>query len=754
MPTANANTGNGFSKAVSYALQEQKQLQERAVVIEYNNVAGSSRDIGRQMRDIADDRDRVQKPVLHIQINFHPEEKLSREQAQNAVDAVLKEIGISKDNNQYVVVQHRDKAHDHYHIVANRIGIDGGLVSNERIIERLQVACDKVEKEQSLRPTLGRTVFYDPTNEKGFRYATSEEKKAHRTKNKKTIRAKNPSKQEFHILIKNKVEQVLQDKKITHPEQFKQALANQGIDVRFMENKNGISGVSFKMDKISVKGSQIEAKWGDISKDLDANAILVKGKEQAEDKASEKTNVTILQNVIREVGKNKSIASFAQFKDILEGKGIEVEVREDKNNIPVVVFRSDKIEAETLETSASLSTVSAFLSSNVTTAISNKIKEIKTYIEENVSKTTFSITVVDDAIRTIMPEVNPGANPWETWRTNLEHETLYSSLVEFADQVLQEHKFVSAPVHWKPIDVSIPAEREELFKKIFSDEKIVSVALLKSVLEGFGVSVEYQPGSNGSAVKIHLDGFQLSINELIGINKLLRLNEIILDNKVVLLDIPQEFREPTAEEEVIEKLVDRINGHVDVLIDRVETILKNASDKQTAIKGEQVTKFIQLCGFSDDLKGNFILKNQQDDVLFRVPKDVILSPLKQFNNQLQEHKIYVAKYGQLMDEKSQKLPFLIGRDKVIQENVALRVKQKNAVQPQFAPNVSKIDRMSLLQETPYRKARAVHKKTFTQQQIQHTERAKKASSAASQKQQILSHGIVVVHKQKRDMRYK
>ena len=98
MPTANANTGNGFSKAVSYALQEQKQLPEnqRAVVLEYNNVFGTSRDIGRQMRDIADDRERVQKPVLHLQINFHPDEKLGREEAERAVLAILKEVDWSR----------------------------------------------------------------------------------------------------------------------------------------------------------------------------------------------------------------------------------------------------------------------------------------------------------------------------------------------------------------------------------------------------------------------------------------------------------------------------------------------------------------------------------------------------------------------------------------------------------------------------------------------------------------------------------
>lgn len=322
MPTANANTGNGFSKAVSYALQEQKQLPEdqRAVVLEYNNVFGTSRDIGRQMRDIADDRERVQKPVLHLQINFHPDEKLGRAKAEKAIHAILKEVGISPDNHQYVLVQHRDKAHDHYHVVANRIGMDGSLVSNERIIERLQVACDKVEQEQGLRRTEGRTVFYDPSQKKGFRYATSEEKKAHRAKNKKTSLDKNPNKREQQAVIQNAVLKVLQDKKIGTAEEFKKALASKGIDVRFMENKNGISGVSFKTDKISVKGSQIGAKWADISKVLEHNSKTIQETRRISRAEVEKHLRADLQIV---VSRCMSVGYGANIDHILKMRGLE-----------------------------------------------------------------------------------------------------------------------------------------------------------------------------------------------------------------------------------------------------------------------------------------------------------------------------------------------------------------------------------------------------------------------------------------------
>jgi len=276
MPTANANTGNGFSKAISYALQEAKKYPEqtRASVLDFNQVYGSSREMGKQMREVADERKTVQKPVLHVQINFHPDEKLSRTQAEQAIDSILKDIGIEKDNHQYVVVQHKDKAHDHYHVVANRVSMDGELLNDHRIKDRLQVACDKVEKEQGLRPTHGRTVVYDPSEDKGFRYANDQEKQINKQqKQDKPVRDKNPKIMEQKNEIREQLQEVLSKKEIDSPEKLKAELEKRGIDVQLSENKNGISGVSFKKDNISVKGSAIDYKWSEVSKALEENRV-------------------------------------------------------------------------------------------------------------------------------------------------------------------------------------------------------------------------------------------------------------------------------------------------------------------------------------------------------------------------------------------------------------------------------------------------------------------------------------------------
>lgn len=278
MPTANANTGNGFSAAISYALQEKKELSEkdRAVVFEQNHLFGTSRQMGQQMRFMSDARDRVSKPVLHLQINFHPDEKLNKVQAQKAVDSILKEIGIERESHQYLVVQHQDKEHDHYHIIANRVGLDGSLVDGSFLKNRLQVACDKVEKEQNLRPTQGRTVIYDTSAEKGFRYATAEEKSLIRQqKENKPIIDKNPKVMDEKNAIRDYLSAALAEMKVNTPEKLQAELNKKGIEIQFIENKNGISGASFRKDNIAVKGSAIGYKWNDISKVLEENKVKV-----------------------------------------------------------------------------------------------------------------------------------------------------------------------------------------------------------------------------------------------------------------------------------------------------------------------------------------------------------------------------------------------------------------------------------------------------------------------------------------------
>lgn len=78
----NPVTGNGFKSCISYVLQEKKQElpeNKRLELITTNNITGSVADMAIQMRFVAKENLHVKKPVLHLAISFHKDEKITNE---------------------------------------------------------------------------------------------------------------------------------------------------------------------------------------------------------------------------------------------------------------------------------------------------------------------------------------------------------------------------------------------------------------------------------------------------------------------------------------------------------------------------------------------------------------------------------------------------------------------------------------------------------------------------------------------------
>lgn len=275
-------TGNGFRGALGYALRDQKldelKANQKPEIITQNNVYGNAREMARQMRFVANGNSRVSVPVMHFYVSFDAKENLRESQRQKAVKGVLKELGVTDENHQYLVVKHNDAKNPHYHLIINKVDLDGKKLNvgfdgkkEEFIANRCHVIADKIEQEQGLKRTEGRKIIYDPNSPKGYKKLSKEELKTLEPRDKKESISKDPHKREQESMIKAEVIAALQNKEIRNPEEFKTLLEQKGIDVRFMENRNGISGVSFKSATISVKGSQIGAKWSDIIKVLQEN---------------------------------------------------------------------------------------------------------------------------------------------------------------------------------------------------------------------------------------------------------------------------------------------------------------------------------------------------------------------------------------------------------------------------------------------------------------------------------------------------
>lgn len=272
---ATATTGTGFKGVISYVQKEHEKYLEKnelPEILEKNNIYGDTKKMSSQMRFISKGNSRVSRPVLHVAISFHKEEKLSKEQTERALNSVLKEIGVNKENNQYFLVKHNDAKHEHYHVVINKVGFDAKTIDTSYIKNKLQVICDKIEQEQGLRRTDGRTILYDPSNKKGYRFLTKEEKSIILEKKvKSNIREKKINVAEEKNHVKTKILEALNDKNIDTADKFKTALEKESIQTKFMENKNGISGVSFRYQNQAYKGTDLGYKWSKISKELQEN---------------------------------------------------------------------------------------------------------------------------------------------------------------------------------------------------------------------------------------------------------------------------------------------------------------------------------------------------------------------------------------------------------------------------------------------------------------------------------------------------
>ena len=273
MPTANANTGTSFSAVLSYVEKEKDKRAGFAAPVRLveNQCYGERAEIAQQMAEQASERPACKKPVLHFQINFHPDEKLAEGLREQAALRVLKHVGVSEALHQFTVHEHFDKAHAHFHVVLNRVGLDSSLFPDHQLLNRLQVACDRTERELGLRQTSGRTVVYAPEDAKGFRYVPSAERKVKSAADLKPD--KRAGVQQKKEKLYSLVSYVLEQEKPKTAEMFGERLRAKGVEVEFKRNKNGIFGVSFKLEdgQVAFKGSDIRYKWAQIRDSIALN---------------------------------------------------------------------------------------------------------------------------------------------------------------------------------------------------------------------------------------------------------------------------------------------------------------------------------------------------------------------------------------------------------------------------------------------------------------------------------------------------
>lgn len=168
----NITSGTVFKGVVEYNMQKPgaELLASGGVRTDNEDAITSSFILQSQMRP------GISKPVKHISLNFHPEDKpkLTDEKMVRIAREYMDKMGYG--NTQYIIVKHTDKPHPHVHLVMNRIGYDGNVIKdsfekrhNERICELLtkryglhiSEGKERVNRESLREPDKTRYEIYD-----------------------------------------------------------------------------------------------------------------------------------------------------------------------------------------------------------------------------------------------------------------------------------------------------------------------------------------------------------------------------------------------------------------------------------------------------------------------------------------------------------------------------------------------------------------------------------------------------------------
>ena len=136
--------GQGFRGALEYDLD-----REKGVLLDTNMAGENPRELAAEFGAIRELRPGLGKAVFHASLSAAPGEQLSDEQWREIGQDYLAGMGFTE--HQYVISRHTDTEHEHIHILANRIGSDGQVVSDAHDYPRQERLMREIEHEYGLQ---------------------------------------------------------------------------------------------------------------------------------------------------------------------------------------------------------------------------------------------------------------------------------------------------------------------------------------------------------------------------------------------------------------------------------------------------------------------------------------------------------------------------------------------------------------------------------------------------------------------------
>ena len=160
---AKISVGNSLYGALAYNGEKINEAKGRLLTTNriYNDGTGTM-DIHRAMEDflaLMPVRSKVEKPVVHISLNPHPDDILTDTELQNIAREYLEKMGFG--NQPYLVFKHEDIDRHHLHIVTVRVDENGKCISDKNNYYRSKQITRELEKKYGLHDAERRNRHLD-----------------------------------------------------------------------------------------------------------------------------------------------------------------------------------------------------------------------------------------------------------------------------------------------------------------------------------------------------------------------------------------------------------------------------------------------------------------------------------------------------------------------------------------------------------------------------------------------------------------
>jgi hypothetical protein len=224
--------GRSFSKLLNYLFGK-----DGASLIGSNMEGTTPRELAAEFRFSQQLNSRVNRVVYHASLSLPHTEHLENDTWHEIAKKYLHAMGFGM--NQYAVVRHTDRDHDHAHIVASRIRLDGTTVSDSWDYRRSEAAIRRLEQEYGLQSLHSSQV-------KDSRSPTTGEQRLLARTGEESVR----------VQLQRSLNQAIQTS-ATMPQLIEQ-LQQKGISVRVSNHKTGeIKGISYELNGVAFSGTHL-----------------------------------------------------------------------------------------------------------------------------------------------------------------------------------------------------------------------------------------------------------------------------------------------------------------------------------------------------------------------------------------------------------------------------------------------------------------------------------------------------------------